>query len=130
MPIHTTPDHQQHLLHTRCTDIVSVDEVCVYLKTTWLDPAVYGYNQLIDYTAADLSQIDYGGLMTIAAESAKVYSLDPDSRCAMLIASAEQKRMADFYINAKSLMTVPAREYKSFTCREEAIEWLTEKHST
>lgn len=124
MPIKTTPDHIRRFVHTLCSEIVTLEEISHYLKTTWLDNAIYGYNELVDYTTADLSQIAYSDLLTAATESSKSYAHDPKSRCALLISSFEHQQMADFYIGAQAIIKDPTREMKSFRCREEAMIWL------
>jgi hypothetical protein len=124
MPIQTKPDHIKKFVHTLCTEIVTLEEITHYLKTVWLDKAIYGYNELVDYTTADLSQIAYSDLLTAATESSKIYTHDPQSKCALLISSFEHQQMADFYIGAQALIKDPTREMKSFRSREEAMIWL------
>lgn len=127
MPIELKPDHQRHFMNTICTGIVTIDEITHYLKTAWLKPETYGFNELVDYSKADLSQLNYSELLQAAQEAAKMYTLDPKSKCAILISTKEHKDLADFYINAKKVLTKPSRGIQSFESRDEAMDWLNQK---
>lgn len=62
---------------------MTIDEIKHYLNTAWLKSEIYGFNELVDYSKA-------------AQESAKMYTLDPNSKCAILISTKEHKDLADF----------------------------------
>lgn len=128
MPIVSTPDHDQRIVHTVCSGLITLAEIEQYQYTVWLEPSIYGYNELFDIVDSDFSQIEFGDLITIAQNASKLYMLDPTSRFAFLISTPHHKQLAEFYISAKSLAKGPSRDLKCFASREAALAWLTEDY--
>lgn len=128
MPIKLITDHELRFVHTICTGVITLDEISHYLQTAWADSELYGYNEIVNYSSADLSKINYPDLAAAAAESIKLFPLDPDSRCALLISTKEHQQMADFYINMKQLLATKSRDIESFRSYDDAVAWITEDH--
>ncbi len=128
MPVTSTPDHSQRIVHTVCSDLVTLADIEEYQYTVWLEPDIYGYNELFDMVDSDFTQIEFGDLITVAQTESKLYMLDPMSRFAFLTATSHHQQVADFYISAKALTKGPSRDLKSFTARQQAMSWLTEKY--
>jgi len=128
MPVISTPDHNQRIVHTVCSELVTLGEIEQYQYNVWLEPAIYGYNELFDMVNSDFSQIDFGDLISVAQAESKLYMLDPMSRFAFLTATSHHQQVADFYISTKSLIKCPSRDLKSFNSRQKALTWLTEKY--
>lgn len=61
-----------------------------------LKPKTYGFNELVDYSKTDRSQLNYSELLQSAQASAKTYTLDPNSKCSISISTKEHKDLADF----------------------------------
>lgn len=125
MPIKSTPDHKLRIVHTVCSEQVTLDDIRHYQNTVWLEPGIYGYNELYDFSDSDYSAVQFGDLINIAQQAAKLYMLDPDSRFAFLTHSPQHEKIADFYMAAKSISSEPSREIKSFNSYEEAMAWLS-----
>lgn len=124
MPVTSTPDHQLRIVFTVCSGTVSLEDIENYQHTVWLDPEIYGYNELFDLDDADFSQLDFSDLITIAQTASKLYTLDPNSRFAFLTKTSRHDELAGFYITAKSMTPGPTRELEKFTSREKALNWL------
>jgi len=128
MPVISTPDHDQRIVHTVCSDLVTLAEIEEYQYTAWLEPDIYGYNELFDMVDSDFSQIEFGDLITVAQNASKLYMLDPQSRFAFLTSTLHHQEMADFYISAKTLSKGASRDLKCFNSRDQAMSWLSEKY--
>jgi len=128
MPVTSTPDHDQRIVHTVCNGRITIAEIQEYLHRVWIEPAIYGYNELFDMVYSDFTQVEFGDLISVAQSASKLYMLDTTSRFAFLTATQHHQQMADFYISAKALTKGPSRDLKSFTTRQQAMSWLTEKH--
>lgn len=127
MPILYTPNHKLQILHTVSHGTVTSDEIAYYQKTAWLDPALFGYNELYDLTDSDYSKINFSDLFKISKTASKLYMLDPNSKFAFLTGNTYHEQLADFYITAKELTPGPSRSIKKFTNRDDAMQWLTTK---
>lgn len=126
MPIQSTPDHELRIVHTICSGLITHEDIRHYQATTWLDPAIYGYNELYDFTDSDYSVVQFGDLISIAQRAAKLYMLDPNSRFAFLTHNIQHEAVADFYMAAKTFSSGSSREIRSFNSYEKVMAWLTE----
>lgn len=127
MPITNTPDHDLRVLHTVSEGIILLDEIAHYQFTAWLDPALYGYNELYDCANSDYSKVSFSDLISIAQTASKLYMLDPNSKFAILTHTDHHKELASFYVAAKQIATGPSRDIKQFSSRDEAMQWLSVK---
>lgn len=125
MPINIIPNTSLCMIHTVCSGIVSFQQVQDYLQTTWLDSELYGYNELFDFSNSDFSHISHSELISLAQCEAKLYMLDDSARVAFLNHTADHERVSAFFITAKSIIPGPSRELKSFTNKDQAMNWLT-----
>ncbi len=125
MPIQSTPDHELRIVYTVCRGQVTLEDVRHYQTTVWLDPDIYGYGELYDFADSDYSAVQFGDLIVIAQQAAKLYMLDPSARFAFLTHTPQQEKVAEFYMAAKSFSSEPSRAIKNFSSREKAMAWLT-----
>ena len=128
MPIVSTPDHDLKIVYTTCSSLMTLQDIEHYQYTTWLEPGIYGYNELFDISDSDFSLISFSDLIAIAQTASKLYMLDPNSRIAILAHTQHQQSLADFYIAAKEATKGPSRDIKSFDDKQTAMDWLTEKY--
>jgi len=126
MPITSTPDHKTRIVNTICSGNITLHDIEHYQYTVWLEPSIYGYNELFDLTASDFSQVSFSDLITVAQNASKLYMLDPNSRFAFLTATPHHQELAKFYITARSMTDSPSRDLKQFTSHDEALAWLLE----
>ena len=128
MPIKATPDHELKIMKTVCSKKISLEDIEHYQYTVWMEPSVYGYNELFDFSDSDYSDISFADLIHIAETASKLYMIDPKSRFAFLTHNLQHQKIADFYIATKALIKAPSRTIKSFKSYDEAMQWLTEDH--
>ena len=126
MPIKAHPDHELKIVHTVSSGKITYADFENFQMTVWLDPEIYGYNELYDFADSDYSGVEFGELIAIAQKASKQYMLDPNSRFAFLTHTPQHERIAEFYLAAKSMITRPSRTLKSFSSYEDAMVWLTE----
>lgn len=127
MTITSTPDHNKRILYTVCSGHITLQEIECYQYTTWLEPSIYGYNELFDLADSDFSAISFSDLIHIAETASKLYMIDPDSGIAFITKTDHHIELAEFYIAAKSLAKTASREVRHFTSRSFALEWLSSK---
>lgn len=127
MTITSIPDHKNRILNTVCTGFITLHDIEHYQRTAWLDPAIYGYNELFDLTASDFSEVSFSDLLTVAKNASKLYILDPNSRFAFLTATPHHEELAKFYITARSMTDGPSRDLKQFSSHTKALEWLLQQ---
>ena len=126
MPIESRIDDEERIVYTCCSGEMGLDDVMAYQAEVWGHMRYYGYNELFDASEGDWSNFDFSYLFTVAAEAAKLGSLDPASRIAWFIKEGRQKALTDFYITAKSALPVHSRSLRAFYDRAEALQWLRE----
>ncbi|MDH5516986.1 MAG: hypothetical protein OEY36_04075 [Gammaproteobacteria bacterium] len=127
MTITTTPDHQSRILHTVSRGTVTLQQIEHYQNTVWLEPSIYGYNELYDVTKSDYSSISFSELIGISQTASHLYMIDPNSRFAFLTATQNHIELAEFYMAARSLSKTASREIRSFQSRSDALEWLSSR---
>ena len=127
MPVKSTADHEQQIVYTECTGLISLEEINHYQNTVCLNPTNLGYNELFDLTDSNFSNISYSDLISIAQKDSRIYMLNPESRFAFLTSTSHHDELADFYISVKSMSDIPSRKIDKFICRMTAISWLTDK---
>lgn len=127
MTITSIPDHKNRILNTVCSGFITRHELEHYQHTAWLDPAIYGYNELFDLTESDFSDVSFSDLLTVAKNASKLSIHDPNSRFAFLTATPHHEELAKFYITARSMIDSPSRDLKQFSSQTKALEWLLEQ---
>ena len=129
MPITSAPDHSKRLIRTVCSGHITLDEITHYQATAFLNPDIYGYNELFDMTDGDYSEIQFSDMINVADHATKLYMIDPNTRLAILAADTLQRQLADFYISTQSMTQGPSREIRRFDKLEEALDWLLEDYA-
>jgi len=124
MPINTLYDHERRLIKTTCSGKIGHQDFFNYQKTAWLEPNITGFNELIDFSDADLSDICFSDLITIAQKTPKIYSLSKDSKLALVTSTDHQKQQIEFYISARSIAEASDRPTKNFNSLSDALNWL------
>lgn len=124
MPIQNTVDDAQKIIYSTCTGIMAPEDFPDYVSRIWGTGQYFGYNEFFDVTQADWSQFDYGFLLDVAENAAKLSTIDPNSKLAWLVLEGKQKELTDFYKAAKALGGSKSRQLQAFYSRKEALQWL------
>ena len=125
MPMQSTPDRTLRIVNTVCTGLMELENIEHYQTTVWLDPSIYGYNELFDFSDSDFSNIEFGDLIDIAKKASRLYVLNPKTKFAFLTHTPQHNDVAEFYMAAKDMSNEPSREIKTFSSHSEAMAWLT-----
>jgi len=126
MPIKTLYDNESGLVQTTCSGKISYTDLSNYQKSVWLEPDVTGFNEIIDFSEADLSEISFSDLISLAENTPKVFALSLHSKLALITKTDHQKQLIEFYISVNTLAETPARSIKNFDSLNNALSWLSE----
>ena len=124
MPIKNTINDEQQIIYSTCIGVMALEDFTDYIGRIWTSPQYFGYNELFDVTEADWSQFDFGYLLNVAENAAKLSAIDPNSKLAWVILEGKQTELTDFYKAAKSMINVPSRQLQAFYTKDEALKWL------
>jgi len=124
MPIKTLYNHDSQLIHTTCSGKTSQTELIDYHKTVWLEPGISDYNELIDFSEADISSLSFSDINLITQAMPEFITYSSQSKLALLIDNFHQGQKIGFYMSARSNSDKPVRPMKDFTSMDKALDWL------
>ena len=124
MPITNLINHEEKIIYTSCSGLMTVDDITLYINETWSHDKYYGYNELFDTVNGDWSEFDFSFLLNIAEQASKLTTIDPNSKLAWYVLEGKQKELTDFYKSAKSIIQTRSRALEAFYSRDEALQWL------
>ena len=103
---------------------VSGEEVLAYQEKVWQDPALAGFDVLLDFSDAIRTDVSAEVIRALAAQSHAIDGAVP-SRMALVVAdSPVAVTGANLYKAARESFPNCAREVRVFSRREEAGAWL------
>jgi len=124
MPIINTIDKDKKLIYSKCTGKMTPEDFDLYINNVWSTKEHYDFNELFDTVDADWDDFNFGYLLTVAENAAKLETINPNTKLAWIVLEGKQKELTDFYKAAKSVKPVKSRELEAFYSREEALNWL------
>ena len=124
MPIHADINVDERRVYTTCSGEITAACFKNYQDNVWRDESLYGFNELFDATQADFSTLNFSDMLTVAEGAAKLNTLAPDSKIAILVTPGKQEEIANFYVAAKGSMPVTSRAMQIFQDRDDALAWL------
>lgn len=127
MPITYTVDHSRRLVIARAFGVFSDADVFSYQHQAWSDPAVVGYNELVDMT--DITAIDapnpvgarFSQLASLSSESDAVSS---PAKFAIVAPSALAYALGRAYQAYREMDTHSKKEVGVFRTLAEALGFL------
>jgi len=125
MPIKTLYDKKYRLIQTTCSGRISHSDLSNYQKTVWNDPDITDFHELIDFSDANLTEVCFSDLITLAQSASQVFSITSHSKLALITKTDQQRRLIDFYISARSLAETPTRPIKNFNSLTDALSWIS-----
>jgi|WetSurMetagenome_2_1015567.scaffolds.fasta_scaffold497892_1 hypothetical protein len=125
MPITTTIDRHERLVHAIATGIVTNDDLMTYQESVWIKGGVSGYNGIFDGTHADFSRVNFSGLLAFSQNAAKVDLDAPPSKLAIVVSSQYLKQLAEFYRTATEALPGDSRTTKIFHTYDDALAWVS-----
>ena len=124
MPIENTINDDEKVIYSTCVGVMAPEDFDDYVHRIWNTADHFGYNEFFDVTQGDWSTFDFGYLLTVAQNAAKLFTIDPNSKLAWLVLEGKQKELTDFYKAAKLMTNAASRELEAFYSKEEALKWL------
>ena len=127
MPITYDIDHNRKLVHASVNGTLSKDEVFAFQREVWSDPAVRGYNQLVDASAMTNVDIPFPSADVMRELSGLAASMDDPgvkTRFAIVATSALAYGLARMYATYRGLDPRSTRTINVFRSVEEAMAWL------
>jgi len=95
-----------------------------YQKGVWGDPAVQGFDELIDFRALEKIEVSSAMLEAVADVAASMDEPAQKSRFAIVVGSAFTYGLSRMYESFRSLHESSIREVMVFMTLEEALAWL------
>ena len=99
-----------------------------YQKSVWSDPAVRGFDELIDFRGLDKIEVTTEGLEAVAHAAAGMDEQIEPSRFAIVIRDTLSFGLSRMYEAFREMHAKSSRQIMIFHHLEEAIGWLDEKH--
>lgn len=127
MPITYDIDHHRKLVHANVTGTLTKDDAFKYQHEVWTDPAVRGYNQLIDASAMTNVDIPFPSADAMREMASLAASMDDPgvkTRFAIVATSAVAYGLARMYATYRALDPRSTRAISVFRSVDEAMAWL------
>jgi len=99
-----------------------------YQREVWRDPAVRGFDELIDFRAVENIDVSTAGLEAVAALASSMDDAAQKSRFAIVVGSNLSYGLSRMYESFRSLNESSVREVEVFRNMDEALAWLDAPH--
>lgn len=132
MPISYTIDHEHKLVHARVTGTFERTDPFNYQREVWSNPAVRGYNELVDTAEMEHVDIPFPSAETmreLAGMSAHMDDAGVRTKFAIVATSAFAYGLARMYATYRALDPRSTRTVNVFRTVEDAMEWLIANES-
>lgn len=123
MPLQVRIDRNRRIIFADGEDVVTDDDLLAYVRQYLHGSELAGYDELFDLTAADLHDLTYTGLATVAAAAA---ATDPEAspvKIALLVSEAQGMIVSRLYQSLRESKG-GKRATRVFWDRTECREWL------
>jgi len=124
MPIDYEVDHARRLVRVRAIGVITPDMLFGYQKTVWSDPAVAGFDELVDVTGVEHAQgSSPSNVNALAGFSAK---MDGDGPAKLAIVAADDLLfgLGRMYQAYREMKPGSRKEVGVFRTMAEALAWL------
>jgi hypothetical protein len=121
-----TIDSDRRRVVTKWGMAVTDHALMAYQKSVWGDPAVRGFDELIDFRDLKEVAVSSDGLRAIAGVAAATDEPDVRSRFAIVVGSPSTFGLARMYETFRSLEERTTREVAVFDRLDAAVAWLDE----
>lgn len=125
MPIEVQIDHQRRCVMAAITGDIRDVELLDYQKSVWSDPALAGYDELIDATGAGCApEVSSSGLSQISQCAASMDTACERSRLAVVAPQDVYFGLARMYEVLRSETPGSRKAVSVFRSRADAEAWL------
>ncbi|MDH5391855.1 MAG: hypothetical protein OEY11_01590 [Gammaproteobacteria bacterium] len=124
MTIMNEINHEQLCIYTNCSGKMCIKDFDDYFSRVWTVSSHFGYNELFDTTQGDWSEFDFSYLFNIAKMASQLTAIDPRSKLAWVLPNSKFKKLTDFYVSSKNMITTESRQLEAFFDQQQALDWL------
>jgi len=104
--------------------VVADDALMDYQETVWSDPAVHGYDELIDFRALEQIDVTTEGLEKVAALAAGMDAAAGAGRFAIVVSDTLSFGLSRMYEAFREIDEKSSRQLMVFQRLGDALEWL------
>jgi hypothetical protein len=122
-----TIDDQRRRVLTTWSAEVEDQALLDYQRTVWSDPAVRGYDELIDFRALRQVAVSSAGLEAVASAAAEMDQGMEGSRFAIVAGDTLAFGLSRMYEALRGLNDNSRREVMVFNDMDRALAWLDEE---
>lgn len=119
-------DHERHRVVTIWGAMVSDAALMAYQKAVWSDPAVRGFDEVIDFRALEKFEVATEGLHAVAHTAADMDDPDKQSRFAIVIRDSLSFGLSRMYEAFREMHAKSPRHVMIFEDLDAAQAWLDE----
>ena len=124
MPYRVDVDHDRQLVSSVWEGDVDEALCTSYIEGVWGDPAVSGYNELVDFRAIAAIDLPMTAIQRLAVRSRSVADPDAVSRSALVASEALIYGLSRMYVSMRDEDDSHRREWKVLDNIDEARRWL------
>ena len=129
MPIESIIHRERRLVHTTCTGAITAGDLMAYQEEIWVKGNVRGFHELFDASQSDFCQVRFSDLLPISQKAAQIDLHTDASKLAIVVSSANQAELAEFYRAAREVLPGESRTTKLFQTVGDALEWIQTQDS-
>jgi hypothetical protein len=123
MPLLVRVDHEKRVIFVRGEGIVTDGHLLDYVSEYLSDPEVRSYDELFDLTDADLHDVTYKGLASVASAAAATDSGGASIKIAILVSQVLGVGLSRMYQTLREVKG-GQRLTRVFQDRADCMEWL------
>jgi hypothetical protein len=125
MSIEHRIDTQRRVVHARVLGVMTDADVFAYQRTVWSDPAVAGFDEIVDMSGVtEIVMPSSLRARDLAEVSAGMDAPDTSSRLAIVAPADFAFGLARMYASYRGLQERGSKEVEVFRSLEEATRWL------
>lgn len=117
-------DHGRRRVVSRWLDVADESQLFDYVDTVWTDPAVRGYDELIDFRAVTDVQVSSAAIEALAQYSRTYDNPEQTARSAIVAAQALVFGLSRMFSTLRALEEHDRREWRVFDDLARATDWL------
>ncbi len=128
MPIDHRIDHARRIVFATARGILTAQELFNYQQEVWSDPAVAGYDELVDMSAVvRIDQPSATGVRELAETSAGMDLPTSQSRFAIFAPEDHAYGLGRMYQTHRGMIPASTKRVEVFRTMESALAWLEVK---
>ena len=125
MPLKTRIDHDRRVVIVYGEGLLTDAEILDYQRTVWSDPAVTGYNELVDMTkVTDVRPYSPSGIKQFAIGVARTDAQTLSERLAIVAPNDLAFGLARMYQAYREISPAATKQVAVFRDRASALQWL------